>query len=221
MAKYYIADMHFHSKGVINFDDRPFENLEEMHKVMIERYNSVVGKSDDIYILGDIFLGGTTDENEEVLSQLKGQKHLIVGNHDRKIVKGRLKKYFNSISDYKVVDDYVNGFTKKVVLCHYPIPVFNGHFREDYYHFYGHVHRTVEENLTFLAMVLNKYTRRDIGNMLNVGTMMPYMDYYPRDFSYLAKEVEVQNKIREEFYKKHEQEILHLINETYNKKVVK
>ena len=55
---YYISDMHFFHKNVTNagknFDNRPFETVEEMHRVMKEKWNSRITNCDTVYILGDI-----------------------------------------------------------------------------------------------------------------------------------------------------------------------
>lgn len=79
--KYYISDLHFGHKNVLSFDDRPFDNVEYMNKVIINNWNSAVTNSDEIYILGDVFW--KNDLAEEILPKLKGRKHLILGNHDR------------------------------------------------------------------------------------------------------------------------------------------
>ena len=47
---YYISDMHFFHKNVTkagkNFDNRPFETVEEMHRVMKEKWNSRITNGD-------------------------------------------------------------------------------------------------------------------------------------------------------------------------------
>src|SRR5574344_115256 len=109
MAKLYIADLHFHSKGCLVFDDRPYDSVLDMNEDLINRWNAKVSRGDDVYILGDIFLGGSKDDQEAILQRLKGNKHLIVGNHDKSIVNGRLKHYFRSINELKTVQDSVGG----------------------------------------------------------------------------------------------------------------
>ena len=50
------------------------------------------------------------------MKQLIGRKHLIVGNHDGKLLKNPVcKKYFTEIADLKMVNDNVT----QIVLCHY------------------------------------------------------------------------------------------------------
>ena len=36
VANYYIADLHLGHENVIRFDNRPFANLEEMHRTIID-----------------------------------------------------------------------------------------------------------------------------------------------------------------------------------------
>ena len=79
--KYYIGDLHFGHKKVLEFDNRPFETFEEMNETIIENWNNVVTKNDDVYILGDMFW--KNDLAEDIMSRLNGNKYLILGNHDR------------------------------------------------------------------------------------------------------------------------------------------
>ena len=50
---FYISDNHFGHFNVIRYDNRPFDNTDTMDKVMIDRWNEVVGDEDTVYILGD------------------------------------------------------------------------------------------------------------------------------------------------------------------------
>ncbi len=82
MAIWVCADLHLQHKNIINYCRRQFNSVEEHDKYVIERYNSVVGKDDLVYILGD--LGFTPkDTLSSLVRQLNGRKILIVGNHDR------------------------------------------------------------------------------------------------------------------------------------------
>ena len=60
---YYIADMHLFCKsqtqeGRLNFDNRPFQNTEEMHQHFLEEWNKQITNGDTTYILGDLSLRG-------------------------------------------------------------------------------------------------------------------------------------------------------------------
>ena len=136
---YYIGDTHFGHSAVIGFDNRPFENVEEMDRQLIALWNSRVTSNDEIYILGDFAF-----RNEKTFSwylkQLKGKKHLIVGNHDGKLLKDvEALNYFASINYYLEIADE----KRRVILSHYPLAEWNGFHRQSY-HVYGHIHGNTE-----------------------------------------------------------------------------
>lgn len=171
--KRYIADWHYEHANCINFDNRPFVNVEEMNKELIRRWNSVVKPGDVTYVLGDMFWCNTTTAIE-VLKQLNGQIVLIKGNHDRCKDKDFVS-CFAKITDYLEIKDG----NRDVVLCHYPIPCFKNHYY-GWYHLYGHVHTSFEYNMMEHTKYLMKELYTKPCEMYNVGAMMPYMDYTPR-----------------------------------------
>ena len=79
--KFYISDLHLGHENVLLHDNRPFQNIEEMHHQMITRWNKVVSQTDEVYILGDFAWKNAI--GDEVLSQLCGRKFLVLGNHDK------------------------------------------------------------------------------------------------------------------------------------------
>lgn len=82
MAIWVCADLHLQHKNMINYCRNRFNSVEEHDKYVIERFNSVVGKDDRVFILGD--LGFTPrDTLAAKVKQLNGIKTLIIGNHDR------------------------------------------------------------------------------------------------------------------------------------------
>lgn len=179
---YFIADLHFGHKNCLAFDNRSFKTIEEHDEELIKRWNDTVGIEDDVYILGDISWHNTT-KTIEIFKNLNGNKHLIIGNHDHKLLKNReLRSLFMEITDYKEL--HIPGVDGKensngIVLSHYPIPCFNHHYY-GWYHLYGHVHSSYEENM----MCRVKYELESLYNvpckMYNIGAMMPYMGYTPR-----------------------------------------
>ena len=171
--KFYISDWHYGHDNIIAFDNRPFKNVDEMNKMLVENWNSVVSSGDVVYVLGDMFWCNL-NVSLPVLNSLNGQKFLIKGNHDR-CNDGRFLKKFVKVTEYLEVDD--DG--RKIVLCHYPIPCFKNHFY-GWYHLYGHVHSSFEWNM----MEHDKYLMQELYGkqclMFNVGAMMPWMNYTPR-----------------------------------------
>ena len=175
---YYISDLHFDHDNILAFDGRPWATVEEMESELIRRWNSVVGKGDYVYILGD-FCWGKQDDWIRILNRLNGNKVLIRGNHDIK-VSGELRKMFADVKDYKEVKD--NG--RNVILCHYPIPLYRHSCDPNCYMLCGHVHSTKENGFLVMWKQHLRYSRRtesdNCGQIHNVGAMMPWMDYTPR-----------------------------------------
>lgn len=142
----------------------------------MNNWNEVVGIDDDVWLLGDISWLSPT-RTIEIMKSLNGKKHLIVGNHDGRLIKNReLQREFVEICNYKELDV---GNGKILVLSHYPIPCFKNHYYGSY-HFYGHVHNSFEWHM----MERVKYEMQELYSkdclMFNVGCMISYMNYTPR-----------------------------------------
>ena len=79
---WWTSDTHFYHANVIKYSKRPFANVEEMNAALVRNWVAVVQPGDTIYHLGD-FSFGRKEQNEALLQQLHGHKHLILGNHDK------------------------------------------------------------------------------------------------------------------------------------------
>ena len=186
---YYISDLHFFSKnqtaGGLNFDNRQFKNVDEMHEVILNNWNSRVTNGDTVYILGDISNRGKNEDLIALVARLKGKKVLIVGNHED-IRDYRYKQLFHAIYDYLEITDHVDKQPYKLVLCHYPILMWNGQHNGTIL-LYGHLHDSIEE--AYFKKCLSEMNGGEFAIRrphekeivaINVGCMMPYMDYTPR-----------------------------------------
>lgn len=74
------SDTHFgHNRDFI-YKSRGFSNIWEHDKAIIYNWNFSIAPEDEVYLLGDILLG---DNNYGLscLKQLKGNIHIIRGNH--------------------------------------------------------------------------------------------------------------------------------------------
>jgi len=169
---YYIADTHFGHANIIRYDNRPFENPQKMDEVLIDRWNETVSDDDTVYILGD-FSWYQEDKTLQILESLSGKKVLIKGNHDR--ISPKIAKQFVKVCDYLELTD--NG--TRVILSHYPMPFWNGQFR-DSVHLYGHVHNSHQWNVCESLRAELKQLQDIPMRMYNVGCMMEWMDYSPR-----------------------------------------
>jgi calcineurin-like phosphoesterase family protein len=174
---YFLADPHLGHINVLKFDNRPFDSIGAHDNAIIQNWNGRVNEDDDVYLLGDISWH-TVPNTCMIYQLLKGKKHWIVGNHDKKYLKDqKLRECFVEITDYKEL----NAEEGLIVLCHYPIPCFNKHYYHQY-HFYGHVHNSFEWEM--MEQIRNDMVVKfdKPCNMINVGVMMPYMDYTPKTF---------------------------------------
>ena len=176
---YYIADLHLNHENVIRFDNRPFANVTEMNRCMLENWNSRVTKDDTVFILGD-FIWAKEPEWMTYLPSFRGNKVLIRGNHDPKEFSREVRHQFLDVRDYKELTD--SG--KRVILSHYPMPFHRAAYGENCWMLYGHVHMTREYNLLqkFRKEIKESCTQKGYakGNYVNVGCMLPYMGYTPR-----------------------------------------
>ena len=156
----YISDLHFGHKNVIAHDNRPFRDCDEMDHAMIQLWNARVSQDDNVYIVGDFAYKSERDETW-YLRQLRGHKHLIIGNHDGKLLKNSLAMaYFDSVDKMMHISD---GNTQ-IVLCHYPMAEW---YKSNYgsWLIYGHIHiqktqtynymRTLERALNAAACINN------------------------------------------------------------------
>ena len=78
------SDYHFYHNKDFVYEARGFATVEEMNSAIVERHNSMVKPDDDVYVLGDLLMGGPDklEDGLELISQLNGYLHLIRGNHD-------------------------------------------------------------------------------------------------------------------------------------------
>ena len=176
---FYISDLHLMHQNIIRFDNRPFETVEEMDKALINNWNSVVSNADHVYHLGD-FCWGKEDDWIKCLKLLNGNIHIIKGNHDLKEYPPDVKKYIVEAVDYKEITDC----GRHVIMCHYPIMCYKASYNPNCYMLHGHTHVTREQDF------VEKWTKelRDskssnsdsCGNIINVGCMMSWMEYWPR-----------------------------------------
>ena len=134
---YFTADMHFGHRGIITMQNRPFESVEEMDRVLLRNYNAVVHKDDTVYILGDICHHMKMEQADELIKKLNGKKYLIKGNHD----KNYDPRLFADIQDFMTASVNRQYFA----LMHYPMlswPKKNSGSIQ----LHGHIHARMDYN---------------------------------------------------------------------------
>jgi len=134
---WFTADPHLGHANIIRHCSRPFPHISAHDEALIANWNSVVGESDTVYVIGD-FAFRSARAVAGSFWRLNGDKHLIVGNHDGTHVR---KLPWASISERRVLNG-VDGVD--LVLDHYPGRSWYGmsHGRVQ---LYGHVHGAIDD----------------------------------------------------------------------------
>lgn len=135
---FFTSDCHFGHSKILEYESntRKFSSVEEMDEQIIQNWNSVVNKSDDVYILGDLSFH-KLNKTVEIMSRLNGKFCLCIGNHDSKFSG---KQEFIDIFEGRVFDLIETKINKIFfVMCHYPMLTWNrSHYNS--IQLFGHVH---------------------------------------------------------------------------------
>jgi calcineurin-like phosphoesterase family protein len=137
---FFTSDLHFFHYNIINYCNRPFENLYQMHNTLIENWNKVVPKNGYVFIAGDFAMTANIGSISKILNKLNGSKILIYGNHDyqNRFDREVISSMFKLATDYVelTVMDESNKVDTQFAISHYPFM----YWRRGYYHLHGHVH---------------------------------------------------------------------------------
>ena len=127
---FFIADPHFGHENIIKYEKRPFLNVEEMDRFLIEKWNSIVKNNDEVFVLGD-FSFYTKAKTKQICNELKGRKYLIKGNHDKNSDEFYTDCGFEFVSKYPII------YKQFWMLSHEPL-----YLNENmpYANIFGHVH---------------------------------------------------------------------------------
>lgn len=153
---FFIADTHFGDKNIIKYEGRPFNSVEEMNEALIEKWNSVVGTVDTIFVVGDFI---SDIDSFDVIRKLKGRIKLIVGNHDKPLIEEYSKYPSVQVIDYPIILD---NFW---MVSHEPMYITEN---SPYANIFGHIHKnpmylTVSSRSYCVCVERNNYTPIEFG----------------------------------------------------------
>ena len=112
-------------KGTDNFiRDMLIEDTLRMNETLIRNWNSVIGKDDLVYHLGD-FAFASPNKIKDILSKLNGKIHLIIGNHEKWKTLKKIKEHFITTEPYKEIKYNFEGKTYHIIMMHYPLQQWN------------------------------------------------------------------------------------------------
>lgn len=135
---FFVSDNHYGHSNIIGFCKRPFENVEEMDKKLIENWNNKVPKDGIVFHLGDFAWGGFNFW-KKIREQLNGDIILIKGNHDIKNLTPQAVGLFKYVAQQMRIE--IEG--RKIWLNHFPLLCYSGTYRDFNgleYNLFGHVH---------------------------------------------------------------------------------
>lgn len=124
MSIYFIADTHFGSKRLLEYENRPFSSVTEMDEALVNNWNNVVSSDDIVYHLGDV-------GDIKYIEQLNGIKYLIKGNHDNESNEYYRQHGFTEVYDNPII------LEEFWMLSHEPLYV---NTNMPYANLFGHVH---------------------------------------------------------------------------------
>lgn len=145
---YFTSDHHFGHSNIIDFELRPFENIDHMNTEMISRWNNTVRKQDIVYHAGDFsFLN--KEDTTKIFDKLNGRIRLIMGNHDR----ARSVSWWKSVG-FEEVYEYPICYKDFYWVSHEPMYM-NKHI--PYVNMHGHTHGTKIEGKSFINLCVEHW----------------------------------------------------------------
>ena len=139
---YLTSDLHWGHDREFIWKVRGYNSVEEMNEEQVRKWNEIIAEEDDVYILGDVMLGESN--NIEYLKRLKGNIHIVLGNHD---TANREKMYRELPNVVEVAEVGIRLKYKKhhFVMTHYPMMTGNlekESLKQMSLNLYGHTHQT-------------------------------------------------------------------------------
>ena len=169
---YCIGDHHFGHENIIEYVDRPFDDIEEMDNYMINSWNKVIDKDDIVYHHGDMFFCNR-DRQFEIAKQLNGHIIIIKGNHDSETHKRYMDLGFEAVFNNPVI------LEKDIILSHWPV-------KTNLFNVHGHIHNNIWEDEKHLNVSCEQINYKPLS--LNEIKIRKYMHkFYKYDDETLRK----------------------------------
>lgn len=203
-VKFFTADHHYHhlnskGTGIIDYAQRPFVSIVDMHVQLIERWNLRVKRKDEVYVLGDFALA-RADRVERLLLQLHGRIKIVPGGHDARWLKemgfkinkgdtGMLLAPLNHVEIlpmlYMLRMNKNLGVPRSIILCHYPLFTWQESHHGSW-HFHGHSHIRESKDHTY-RRIMKPIKSSLTGKSIDVG--VDAWDFYPVSLPEIVKKL--------------------------------
>lgn len=157
MAFFFTSDLHFGRKSFFELGwskrQELWNSVHEMNEGLIKNWNEVVGRNDNVFIIGDFSDIDNSFDNMRIWNRLNGKKTLILGNHDndRRLNAGHFP--MGRVAFPSCTSINVPGW--EIFMSHYPTLEWknqwawegNEKIGPNAIHLYGHVHNRQMEEL--------------------------------------------------------------------------
>ena len=189
---WFTSDLHLGHVNVLQFQNRPFADIDEMNGALIANINAKVKKNDELWILGDFSFRISLEESIALRKKIYcNNVHLVYGNHDKNY---EGTDTFSSNQMYKELKtDY-----GKIILFHYPIADWNGKHHGNI-HLHGHIHSVGEYNQEQLAKLAPDFIyghapkhENPTGRIYDVG--VDANNYYPVSLDEILEKMQIKKK---------------------------
>jgi calcineurin-like phosphoesterase family protein len=149
---YFTSDLHLHHDNIIKYCSRPFKDVDEMDKTIIDNWNNTIKDNDIIFILGDFCWRMGSSSIRWYLDNLTGKKIVLLGNHDKneKAFISKVEAIYDGIVNIRVQDKDASEGYQRITLCHYPMLSWYQSHRGAW-QLFGHMHnqmlKPIKENI--------------------------------------------------------------------------
>ena len=149
-----------------------------MNDTISKNWNSVVGKKDTVYHLGDFIFGNKSKLIREFLDSLNGRIVLIKGDHDKSVLNPTCRSRFDSVYDtyflkvdtqYIVLDHHCRKSWKR---SHYGV-----------WHGFGHHHGNLNEYAAGEGKLMDMWVGNNNFTPFSWEQVKAIMDTRPLNFN--------------------------------------
>lgn len=138
---YFMGDLHYQHKNVIELDSRPFPDLATMEEYIRGELEKTLDSDCLLFDLGDMFFGTRENRFQELISSIPCPVYKVFGNHDKQDF---FLKHYDDFKGFYDILGLMIGEEYKITLSHYPILDF-----PYMYHgglaIFGHTHGHLDE----------------------------------------------------------------------------
>jgi calcineurin-like phosphoesterase family protein len=82
MPDYVVSDTHFDHENIVDYCDRPFDDVEEMNAALVDRWNATVDEGEEVLFLGDFAPFADLGTFLRWFDELQGEVLFLPGDHD-------------------------------------------------------------------------------------------------------------------------------------------